>query len=66
MSTYLQALASYLPKLIVERANGVTRIGPLDEIQREAINEELFSAGDLLRIEGLRGEPVVVARGIYA
>jgi predicted ATPase len=38
---------------IVERSNGITRIGPLDETQREAINRQLFSAGDLLRIEGL-------------
>jgi predicted ATPase len=31
-----------------------TKIGYIDESQREVINEKLFSGGDLLRIEGLR------------
>jgi predicted ATPase len=31
-----------------------TTIGPVDESQRDVINEKLFSGGDLLRIEGLR------------
>ena len=43
---------------VVERVNGATQIGRLDETQREVIERELFSAGDLLRIEGLRPEPV--------
>jgi predicted ATPase len=38
---------------IVEMINGETKIGMLKESQREAINKELFSGGDLLRIEGL-------------
>lgn len=38
---------------VVERVDGQTRIGPIDEVQRETINDQLFSAGDLLRIEGL-------------
>ena len=38
---------------IVERISTETRIGPIDEGQRETINSQLFSAGDLLRIEGL-------------
>ncbi len=38
---------------IVERIGTETQIGPIDEGQREAINNQLFSAGDLLRIEGL-------------
>lgn len=38
---------------VVERVDGQTRIGPIDEVQREVINDQLFSAGDLLRIEGL-------------
>lgn len=38
---------------VVEVVDGNTRIGPIEEGQREAINEQLFSAGDLLRIEGL-------------
>jgi predicted ATPase len=43
---------------VVERVDGVTQIGPIDEIQRETLNEQLFSAGDLLRIEGLHRRPV--------
>ncbi|MEW6211609.1 MAG: AAA family ATPase, partial [Acidobacteriota bacterium] len=43
---------------IVERDQGVTKIGPIDETQREIIEEELFSASDLLRIQDLRREPV--------
>ena len=38
---------------VVERVGTQTRIGPIDDGQREAINSQLFSAGDLLRIEGL-------------
>ena len=39
---------------VVTRIEGATRISPLEDRQIDAINEELFSAGDLLRIEGLR------------
>ena len=39
---------------VVERGNeGVTTIRRIAENQRKAIDEQLFSAGDLLRIEGL-------------
>lgn len=38
---------------IVERVGTETKIGTIDEGQREAIHSQLFSAGDLLRIEGL-------------
>ena len=38
---------------VVEMVDGNTHIGPIDEGQREAINKQLFSGGDLLRIEGL-------------
>ena len=38
---------------VVERVGTETKIGPIDEGQQEAINQQLFSAGDLLRIEGL-------------
>ncbi len=38
---------------VVERVGTETQIGPIDEGQQEAINNQLFSAGDLLRIEGL-------------
>ena len=39
---------------IVEKVAGVTQIGPIEESQRQIIEDQLFNAGDLLRIEGLR------------
>lgn len=41
---------------VVEREEGLTCIGQIAEDQRQTINDQLFSAGDLLRIEGLRRE----------
>jgi len=41
---------------IVELVDGATKIGPLQEHQVQAINDQLFSGGDLLRIEGLKRE----------
>ncbi len=41
---------------VVEREEGLTRIGKIADDQRQTINDQLFSAGDLLRIEGLRRE----------
>jgi len=45
---------------VVERNNGVTSVGPVDETQRKAVEDQLFTAGDLLRIEGLRREPTLI------
>ncbi len=42
---------------VVEWKDGETHIGPLDERQVGVINDQLFSGGDLLRIEGLRRSP---------
>ncbi len=39
---------------IVERTSGSTRIGQIAEAQRKVIKQQLFTAGDLLRIEGLQ------------
>lgn len=39
---------------VVERESGVTGIGPVDKTQLRAVRERLFSAGELMRIEGLR------------
>lgn len=44
---------------VVEREEGLTRIGCIAEEQRQAISDQLFSAGDLLRIEGLRRESAI-------
>jgi predicted ATPase len=41
---------------VVEKKDGVTQVGPVSEMQREAIAEMLFSPGELMRIEGLRRE----------
>jgi predicted ATPase len=38
----------------VESVDGVTKVGMVAEHQREAVRNELFSAGDLHRIEGLQ------------
>jgi predicted ATPase len=46
---------------IVEKVEGITEIGFIAEAQRETLNEQLFSAGDLLRIEDLRRENATVA-----
>lgn len=37
---------------VVEKVEGSTVIGEVDEAQRAAINEKLFSPGDLLRLDG--------------
>lgn len=52
--------------LVVERKKGVSEIGRVDEIQREAIQEQLFTSGDLLRIEGLRMQSSSSEEGIRA
>lgn len=45
---------------VVEREKGETFIGLIAEHQREAINQQLFSGGDVLRIEGFHSKPVVL------
>lgn len=39
---------------VVEKINGITQIGCISANQRRAINEKLFSPGDLMRIEGFQ------------
>jgi len=39
---------------VVERVDGSTEIGPIDEVQRVAISDHLFTGGELLRMEGLK------------
>ena len=41
---------------IVEKEDGVTKVGPLLKSQSEAIAENLFSPGELMRIDGLQRE----------
>ncbi len=39
---------------VVERHDGITTVGPMNEAQRQAVNDRLFTPGDLLRMEGLK------------
>ena len=38
---------------VVERRGGSTHIGPIADEQRQAVEQQLFTTGDLMRIEGL-------------
>ena len=42
--------------LIVEKEDGVTKIGPLSEPERSSVEENLFSIGEIMQMEGLRRE----------
>ena len=58
-STHSPDLISELPVdtlRVVEKEHGITKIGPLSDHQQEAIIERIFSAGALMRIEGLERE----------
>ncbi len=39
---------------VVEKRDGVTRVGPISSEQREVIKRSLYSPGELLRMEGLQ------------
>jgi len=55
LTTHSPDLISRFPVdtlLAVESVDGEAHIGPIDETQRQAIEEQLFSAGDLLRLDG--------------
>ena len=39
--------------LVVEKENGITKIGPVSSEQQEIIAQELFSLGELIQMEGL-------------
>jgi predicted ATPase len=41
---------------VVEKINGTTLVDPIEETQREAIQERLFAPGELLRAQGLQRE----------
>lgn len=56
LTTHSPDLISRLPVhslRAVEKLDGVTWINEIDETQRRVIEQRLFSAGDLLRLEGL-------------
>ncbi len=59
VTTHSPDLIAELPAdvlLIAEKENSITKIGPISEIQRQAVTEKLFWPGELMRIEGLRRE----------
>lgn len=49
-------IARFEPELlkVVERRGGSSAIGPVSATQLEALNKQLFSTSDLIRIEGLK------------
>ncbi|MDO7877622.1 AAA family ATPase [Hymenobacter sp. ASUV-10] len=56
LTTHSPELLDYLPPesfLVVEKEQGETRVGPLAEDQVETVRQQLFTAGELLRTEGL-------------
>ncbi len=59
VTTHSPELISHFPAdvfRVVEKVNGVTKVGPIKESQREAIRDKLFSPGELMVIEGLQRE----------
>ena len=42
---------------VVQKADGLTTVGPIESSQRETIRERLFAPGELLRAHGLRQDP---------
>lgn len=55
LTTHSPDLISRFPTeslLVVESVDGEAHIGPIDDTQREVVEEGLFTTGDLLRIEG--------------
>ncbi len=59
VSTHSPDLIDHLPVdsfLIVEKENNVTKIGPLMSNQRSSIEKKLFSAGEIMQMEGLQKE----------
>ena len=61
VTTHSPDLIIYLPVdslRVVERENGITKVGPLSDHQQEAIAENLFSPGALMRIQGLERKRV--------
>lgn len=59
VSTHSPDLIDHLPVesfLIVEKKNHMTKIGPLMANQRSSIEKRLFSAGEIMQMEGLQRE----------
>jgi predicted ATPase len=48
--------------LAVEARDGVTQIAPIDEVGRSALNDRLYTAGELLQLDRLTPDPEIVRR----
>ena len=56
LTTHSPDLMTHLPAecfLLVEKVDGETRVGPLNAEQAEIVRQHLFSAGELMRMQGL-------------
>jgi predicted ATPase len=63
VTTHSPDLITYLPAdtlQVVEKVNGITKVGPLSKSQYDAIAENIFSPGALMRIEGLERQIEII------
>jgi predicted ATPase len=59
VTTHSPDLINELPAdffLVVEKEDGITKIGPIISEQKEALDQQLFTLGELMQIEGLYRE----------
>lgn len=66
VTTHSPDLITYLPAdalQVVEKVDGITKVGPLSQSQYDAIAEDIFSPGALMRIEGLESMPLNEVKG---
>ena len=66
LTTHSPDLLDFLPPdsfLVVEKVDGETQVGPLATDQAQIVRQRLFSAGELLRTEGLHRQPAALPPG---
>jgi len=51
---------------VVEKVNGITKVGMLEDTQRKAVERKLFSVPELLRMEGLHRDNAEEDEGVVA
>lgn len=61
---FLERIPTESLRVVEMDERGVTGVGPLMPYQIEAVRQNLFTPGELLRIEGLRRAPVDVTSGV--
>lgn len=65
ITTHSSELISHFPAevlRVVEKIDGITKVGPIKESQRSAIQEKLFLPGELMVMEGLQRETSISDR----